>query len=105
MNGRSLLSRFRGLTRDDKELYLVILVVYIWLLMAIPDTWFGNIPHKLYALEQMIWFIVFLLTIDITYCYHEYGLILDLRRDFNFYASMGIIVVIVGFFVMLIWFW
>lgn len=99
-----MLSRLKDWSRDDKELYLIILVVYIWLLWSIPDVWFSNIPYRLYALDRMVWFIVLLLVTDLTYCYHEYGLVLDFRRDFNFYMSLLIVILIVLFFVNLILF-
>lgn len=105
MPGKNLLSRWKNTSRDDKELCFAILFVYIWLLIYFPYTWFDNTACRLDAIDKVIWAVIFFLITDFTYCYYEYGLILDLRRDFNFYASMSIIAVIVIFFVMLIFFW
>jgi hypothetical protein len=93
------------MTRDDKEFYLAILFVYIWLLIYFPYTWFSTVPYRLDAIDKVIWAIAFLLATDLTYCNYKYGLVLDLKRDFNFWASMVIIGLIVGFFVMLVFFW
>lgn len=104
-NGKGLLSRLKNMNRDDLEIYGLTLAIYVWCLVFIPDIWLRDPTGQMYALPRMSWVIIFLLTTDFIYCYWEYGLILDLRRDFNFYASMSIIALIAGFFVMLIWFW
>jgi len=104
-NGRSLLTRWMETPRYDKEIYVLILAIYIWLLMFVPDIWLRDVTGLMYALPRMIWVVIFLLTTDFIYCYYEYGLILDFKRDFNFYASMTIISLIILFFVMLVWFW
>lgn len=104
-NGKSLLSRLKNMNRDDLEIYGLVLAIYIWLLVFAPYTWFSTVPYRLDAIEKTTWAVIFLLTTDFIYCYYFYGLILDLRRDFNFYASMSIIVMIMLFFFMLIFFW
>ena len=100
-----MLSRLKNMPRYDIETYALVLVVYIWLFVFIPDIWFSNVPCRLYAIDRMTWTVLFLLITDFVYCYWNYGLILDFKRDFNFYASVAIIGSIVIFFVMLIWFW
>lgn len=103
--GRNMLSRWRNMSRDDKEIYLVVAFAYIWLIVFAPYTWFSTVPYRLDAIDKVLWAVTFLLVTDLVYCWHEYGLILDLRRDFNFYASMTIISLIGLFFFMLIFFW
>lgn len=100
-----MLSRLKGMNRDDLEIYGLTLATYVLLLIFAPYTWFSNIPYRLDAIDKVVWAVIFLLITNFIYCYHEYGLILDLRRDFNFWASMVIIGLIILFFVMLIWFW
>ncbi len=91
--------------RYDKEIYALILGIYTWLLAFVPEIWLRDVTGLQYALPRMTWVVIFLLTTDFIYCYYEYGLILDYKRDFNFWVSMLIIGLIVGFFVMLIWVW
>lgn len=104
-NGLNLYTRWMGMPRYDKEIYALILGIYAWLFIFIPDIWLRDATGMLIAFPRMSWVVIFLLTTDLTYCYYEYGLVLDFKRDFNFYASMTIIAAIVIFYIMLIWFW
>lgn len=105
VNGRNLFSRLKKMNRDDLEIYGLTLVIYVLLFIFASYTWFGNVPYRLDAIDKVLWAVVFLLTTDFIYCYWNYGLILDLRRDFNFWASMIIIGLIIIFFILLIFFW
>jgi len=105
MNGRNLLTRIKNMNRDDLEVYLPILGVYVWLFIYAPYTWFSDVPCRLDAIDKVVWAVVFLLNTNLIYCYYKYGLLLIFKKDFNFWASMIIIGLIVLFFVMLILFW